>query len=726
MVPAFFRAGLELRHRQTVGRQNLWGDKMCCFLKLEAALPFAPFSCRRPRSEMRATRAATSRRVRSLASVRTALALVVILSMPSRHGNGSGSQGEPVDSHEAIAQAIIHRGEKVIRECQLSYTVDYTKPKPSEQLIHEEVESNREILSGLLERATNDDEKKMLQQAMGRLEDDVRRQLTTNSATRDTIFFSLMGPTLGGDRYFEITDRSVGREQATIEVAYRTGGDGAHLAIHNERQSLTTLIRDRRMYYGTDEPHRLGRALGRLGYLANAADSHSKDFRDHILDVALRESPAVQGHAAYRIDITFGNSSEGTIGTTTLTTVPTMGYVTPMVQDFSRDGKLLEEWVCGEYVPVPQVDSEPLWFPLQVRSKHHDLTGLETRSLVYSFRVDSISLNVPVPADRFKVRLEPGTTVADTRVSPATNYTVKKSLSLGVDDVDALAKNAAIEPLVVISRTDFPAAIPGSRWPRALIMNLVLLAALASAFWWRRRRAAAALLVMFFVPGCAARSTFDPPGSASASESPLVVLPTTLDFGTVSTSSEVRRLTFSIFNAGPSLRRASLESSCGCLVVTPASFEVGPFETVTATASLAPDGKTGLRRTRITVTASAPGDPSIAAAAFVASPIVAAATITSEWHAAPRRVMIKPSPAFSGGTVTVTAPTADWETVTISTIGRDVTWQETARSRGTETGTEVRSYRVAVAYEGNHDRGLSFTLAGRDSPVLIVPIVVSL
>ncbi len=176
----------------------------------------------------------------------------------------------------------------------------------------------------------------------------------------------------------------------------------------------------------------------------------------------------------------------------------------------------------------------------------------------------------------------------------------------------------------------------------------------------------------------------------------------------------------SILNAGATARRISIEDSCGCLVVSPTILELGPGEEGTVTASLAPDGRPGLRRSQITVSAKEKSGGR-SATPNVTLTILATVTITSEWHATPQRLVV--ARAAADGTVSVAAPAADWETATIDTIGGDFSWEETSRSPGPGGEVETRTFRVAVTGDG--DRGLSFTLGGRESPLLVVPIMVS-
>lgn len=437
---------------------------------------------------------------------------------------GTGRCAEPAAGSELFGAVAEARGEKSIHAATLTYTVTSVAAMPSENLVQQVVNDARKDYAEWIAEATTQEQQERLRAYRDRAEEIVREQLMANARTSCDVFSAISGPLLGGERSFEITERRDGRPPTTVETAYRHLGVGSAVAIHNERARSTVLVLGQPIDYGSQEPHRLGRLVGFLEQFAQHLESTSSPLPESSGTIAVTETESVQENQAWLVTVTFAGAAGQDPGSTTFTTVPSMGHVTPLVRDSLADGTVVAEWVSRDYVQVPQAEGDPLWFPLHVSYVQNDPAGHPVRSEEYTFRADALSLNAPVPADRFTIRLEPRTTVADTRVSPAASYSVKESVSLGLDDVDSLATNPALEPLVAQPRSDVPTAIPGGRSSRGLVVTLTLLALLAGALWWRRRRAAAAVLLLALgLPGCGTGEALGVPDAASDPGSPIVV-----------------------------------------------------------------------------------------------------------------------------------------------------------------------------------------------------------
>jgi len=404
-----------------------------------------------------------------------------------------------------------------------------------------------------------------------------------------------------------------------------------------------------------------------------------------------------------------------------------MGYITPIIRDYLTDGRLFAEWLCDDYVQVPNKEREPLWFPLQVKYSANTPDGGPVDSQRYRFKADAISLNAPVPRGRFSIGLTPSMTVSDTRTTPVASFTVKNVTNLNLDDVDSLSSNHSLEPIATDPRGDFSAKPAAWRWPRGLLINLTVLAVLAGALWWRRRWSMALLLIFTLVPGCGYLSIQATEGFPADSDAGCTVRPETIDFGTVSLSSEGLQRTFQIRNLGPLPQRVTVETSCGCLVVTPQKIDLKCGESTTVIATMSPDGRAGFRQSQINVTLSQSMDcgTDFPPQPPMMIPIVAKSMITNEWQATPRRIVSSGELKQRTGTVTVTAPRSDWRRVRIGVIGRNVNWEETNRFPAPDVAEESRTFRVEISCDEETDRGLSFTLNGHDSPVLVVPIIMS-
>jgi len=629
-----------------------------------------------------------------------------------------------------MAEVIASSGDRTIHAATIRYTAKTVDPMPSEEFVQQVANDGRETYARALANTEDDDSRRRLQKHLDNIEHNVRAQLMANARAPLDVFYAMSGPALGGDRYLEITRHPEGRPPETVEVSYRALGAGGYLSLRNERRHSTVLIEDRPMYYGTEEPHRLGRLMGALTEVFGESASLPKAFAETQGSITLKDGGTFQGQEALCVNVTFAatDGSGESFGSSTFTTIPAMGYVVPLIRDLSSSGTLLAEVESSDYVRVLQAKGDPLWFPMVVKLNQFSHEGAPLRSTQYQFDSGAISLNDPPPEDRFRISLNPQMTVADTRTVPAVSYSVREPMSLGLDNLDSLRANPALEPVVIHSRLDTPAQMPGWRWPGRLVLNLAIVAVLAGLLWWRSRRAAALLLlVAFALPGCGPTPGGGVDGAGADASAGLIITPELIDFGTVSSSSAVHQQVIQIQNLGTASRRISIDASCGCLAVAPTKLDLPAGESATATVSLSPDSRAGMRQSQITVTSWDNVDAGFASQddRQIIRPIAATVTIVNEWHATPRRVVVATGPSGGAGVVTITAPRHDWSRATVSTIGGGFVYHEMNRSAAHEEAAESRTFRLDIENKQSGSRGLTFTLQGQDSPVLVVPIVAS-
>jgi hypothetical protein len=258
-----------------------------------------------------------------------------------------------------------------------------------------------------------------------------------------------------------------------------------------------------------------------------------------------------------------------------------------------------------------------------------------------------------------------------------------------------------------------------------VLVNVALLMAVLTALWLRRRGATAGLLFLVLVPGCGFVPNRIGQGLPDQDRGALIIIPESIDFGTVSSSCEVRHQSFRIENPAGHLRRVAIKASCGCLAVSPKSLELRAGGSGVVTASLSPDGRAGHRHSQISIIWNDGKDADVLSLTGERGMKVldATAMITNEWHATPNRMIVAMAQGEGEGAVTITAPCSDWSRAAIGVIGRDVTWQQVSQPESREKGFESRTYRVGVVGQCGGDRGLSVTLVGQENPILVVPII---
>ena len=72
--------------------------------------------------------------------------------------------------------------------------------------VNESIEANKKIVQVLIARASGDEERASLEAVLAGIDKDIRQQMVANSKSTKDVFFAMDGPSLGGDRYFEITE----------------------------------------------------------------------------------------------------------------------------------------------------------------------------------------------------------------------------------------------------------------------------------------------------------------------------------------------------------------------------------------------------------------------------------------------------------------------------------------------------------------------------------------
>jgi len=415
----------------------------------------------------------------------------------------AAAEDTPDLAMELTASTLKSQGDYVVNSALLTYTIASVAQPAPQDLVQFAVDRAKTALGEEIEKTNDEVRREALKAHLRDIEANARRQLQESVESSLDVHFAMSGPALGGDRYFEITQRRKGFPPRPMEVSYRRLGGADCIAINNEREVSTVLIEDKLVYYGSEEPHRLGRAIGLLESLAQAASASNRSLRDSVRDMKVTNADAFQGNPSFEIEVVYGDPASPAVGSTTFITVPALGYVTPLVRDYLPDGTLLSEWKSTEYIAVPQKLGAPIWFPLHVSFERYNDDSGPIQQEHYRFKADALSFNDSPSADRFRISLSPQMTVTDTRVSPAVSYSVHESMTLGLDEVDSLGANPILERVRVRSLADSPAPTPSWRWPGGLVLNFAIVAALAGALWWRSRRVAAVvLLIALAMPGC--------------------------------------------------------------------------------------------------------------------------------------------------------------------------------------------------------------------------------
>ena len=635
--------------------------------------------------------------------------------------------GNPQDDKDffELEETLRHRGESLVNSGEFRFTVSREVPKRSEESVLGTVDFGKRLIAEEIARTTDEARREELEETLRTLEAEVRRQIQAKSRVASDCFFAFDGPALGGDRVVEVTFSSDGLEAEGFDAVYRAVGNLSHTELRVDRLNSLATIDNNRFYYGIQEPHTLGRIVGALESSALLLRDNPKAFRLGIRGLAAKEIEKFQGRRALELVVETGELGGNDVPSrTVLTTVPEMGYITPRVRDIGPDGEVIAEWRSTNYVEIRMPNQESLWFPLAVTYRQTSPDGKDPTTETSQFDAFATYLNRAVPHDRFAVKITPSAYLTDNREGSSATYRPLESIVLSLDDVDSLDKNPRLKRVDLVAR-DAPAAPSGTRWPVGVLVNVALLMAVLTALWLRRRGATAGLLLLVLVPGCGFVPNRIGKGLPDQDRGALIIIPESIDFGTVSSSCDVRYQSFRIENPAGHLRRVAIKASCGCLAVSPKSLELRAGGSGVVTASLSPDGRAGRRQSQISIIWNDGKDvdvPSLTGERGM-KVLDATAMISNEWHATPSRMIVAMAQGEGEGAVTITAPCSEWSRAAIGVIGRDVTWQQVSQPESRKKGFESRTYRVGVVGQGGGDRGLSVTFVGQENPILVVPII---
>ena len=80
----------------------------------------------------------------------------MLLPISAVSGRASGADKGSDEAHDRVAQVLQHRGGKVIERCRIAYTVDSTRPAPTEAVLKERIKEHKTFLEGEIARAESE------------------------------------------------------------------------------------------------------------------------------------------------------------------------------------------------------------------------------------------------------------------------------------------------------------------------------------------------------------------------------------------------------------------------------------------------------------------------------------------------------------------------------------------------------------------------------------------
>jgi len=133
---------------------------------------------------------------------------------------------------------------------------------------------------------------------------------------------------------------------------------------------------------------------------------------------------------------TFEITSKVTLGRLAgfrLRVIPSLGFVTPLIQELDKSGNVIREWKSGTYFRVKNCD---LWFPETVTfQENHPKKRIE----VYTFEREKVAIGEDVTSPRISMQLSKGDQLMDARIENATlNYSIEAEANISLNDLEHL------------------------------------------------------------------------------------------------------------------------------------------------------------------------------------------------------------------------------------------------------------------------------------------------
>lgn len=447
---------------------------------------------------------------------------------------------------DLLKKVIENRGDVTIITGEFQYTITIRDPGLSEDAIKSRVAS----MQAAYDSRRKDVEPK-LKDEDPELRNNIIRALTFNEAAFRAgleanknrsleVFVALGNSGIGGDRYVEFVrldgqgvnaDGSQKGTSPTETVLQRPMGAGSGVSLYSG--VLGALVQSGIVAVGK-EPQGLGRVQGGLHILAEKADEHLESVNSGIME---SDDPELNGLA--RLECRLKKTLWG-INRIVCAVDVSRGYITPLIEEYDEAGRVVRDWHSTGYF---QPTGSELWFPEVCTCREltysTDATSEpKVKTEVYRFTPARITLNTPVPAERLKVQLAPGTSVLDTRTEPQTNLVTRQEVDLSVDALDDLH---AVKGLVKNEPGDASTVLnPSSRISGVMIVLAMSVLAIAVITLRKRSKTVQppilliGLLLNGAILGCAPTTTPPVEGDEPARLSETVqVSPTSLQIGDI-------------------------------------------------------------------------------------------------------------------------------------------------------------------------------------------------
>ncbi len=340
----------------------------------------------------------------------------------------------PVDGAQLLKEALNQSEAMAKMTGEFNYVLSIAQAPPSEQQIESRTEGTRAVLTTVIDelkvKISQSPDAQSLQSTLNGYETALENiEVTTRKGMLDNSMRKFAYHCIVGHdaKYFEfervVTAESPTQESSKLLVSRFTPGV-TKASIQFDSSDRMAIVSSHGVSAGGQDPMNLGRIDGSLALAfkdttalnASWFEARKLDDGDNRETYEITSRVAIGRLAGIRVRV-----------------IPSMGYVTPLVQELGKDGSVIREWKSGPYFRAKNSD---LWFPETVTFQNN---LVEKQIQVYTFDRDKVTLGENAAPAKLSMLLLKGQRLMDAREANDTiNYAIEADVELSLDALEHL------------------------------------------------------------------------------------------------------------------------------------------------------------------------------------------------------------------------------------------------------------------------------------------------
>lgn len=349
--------------------------------------------------------------------------------------------GVPVDGVELLEGALTQTETLAKMTGEFDYVLRVAQSPPSEQQIQSAAEGTRaamaKVIKNLKEKLRQTPDAHALQTTLKNYEAallsneaTIRKGMLENSMREFTYHYLV-----GRDASYVELQRVATPEapsQDTLKLLVSRSKQGPkNLSIQYDKSTHMAIVNSDGVTSGSQEPMHLGRIHETLAAALKVASPLKAGWFD------VRKIETEGDRATY--EITSNGKIKG-LADFRLRVVPSLGYVTPLVQELGENGNVVRQWKSGPYFRGKNSD---LWYPETVTFQENQLSK---QIHVYTFDREKVKFADDIDAARMTLPLSKGELLIDARNADASiNYTMEEDVQITLKDIEDIERTLEVE-----------------------------------------------------------------------------------------------------------------------------------------------------------------------------------------------------------------------------------------------------------------------------------------